>query len=89
MTARRFPRPVPRPTVADLASYASDEPLRPQQIARALNVSDSTVYLELRSGRLVSYRVGSGVGTYRVQRSDFRNYLHSRGIPAGLAALAH
>jgi len=81
MTATRFPRPVPRPTLADLTSYASDEPLRVPHIARALNVSESTVYLELRSGRLPSYRVGSGKGTYRVQRSDFRNYLHNRAIP--------
>ena len=87
MTARRFPRPAPRPTLAELTSYASDEPLRVQHIARALNVSDSTVYIELRSGRLTAYRVGSGRGTYRVQRSDFRNYLHSRAIP--IERLAH
>lgn len=59
-----------------------DEPLRVKTIATALRVDPSTVYSEIRSGRLKSYRVGTGRGTHRVPRAAFRAYLAERGIPA-------
>ncbi|MDX3229384.1 helix-turn-helix domain-containing protein [Streptomyces sp. ME19-01-6] len=58
------------------------EPLRVKDIAAALRVDTSTVYAEVRSGRLPSYRVGTGRGTIRVSRDAFTTYLVERGIPA-------
>ncbi|MGX4738150.1 helix-turn-helix domain-containing protein [Kitasatospora griseola] len=77
----------PARSLADLAGFASDEPLRVKEIARALGVSSDTVEREVRAGRLPSYRVGSGRGTIRVTRQAFRAYLKERGVPIGLAVL--
>ncbi|WP_278194137.1 helix-turn-helix domain-containing protein [Streptomyces sp. AN091965] len=63
-------------------------PLRPKTIAAALRVSDHTVYAEIKSGRLASYRVGQGRGTIRVSRAAFERYLADRGIPAADLAVA-
>ncbi|MGW3273957.1 helix-turn-helix domain-containing protein [Streptomyces kronopolitis] len=57
------------------------EPLRVKDIATALRVTDATVYAEIKSGRLPSYRVGQGRGTIRVSRTVFAQYLAERGIP--------
>ncbi|WP_438479046.1 helix-turn-helix domain-containing protein [Streptomyces asiaticus] len=57
-------------------------PLRVKDIATALRVDPSTVYAEIKSGRLASYRVGTGRGTIRVSRETFKNYLTEQGIPA-------
>ncbi|MER6363918.1 helix-turn-helix domain-containing protein [Kitasatospora sp. NPDC001527] len=73
--------------LAELAGYGSDEPLRLAQVARALGVSDETARREVHSGRLPSYRVGTGRGTIRIEREAFRAYLRARGIPHGRAAL--
>ncbi|MET9614989.1 helix-turn-helix domain-containing protein [Kitasatospora indigofera] len=67
--------------LADLAGYGSDEPLRVKHLAVALGISPETAYREVQSGRLPSYRVGTGRGTIRIQRSDFRAYLKAQGIP--------
>ncbi|WP_405018141.1 helix-turn-helix domain-containing protein [Kitasatospora sp. NBC_00070] len=77
----------PAALLAELTGYQSDEPLRVKQIAPALGVSAETAYREVQSGRLPSYRVGTGRGTIRIQRADFRAYLKARGIPIGRAAL--
>ncbi|PBC79041.1 excisionase family DNA binding protein [Streptomyces sp. TLI_235] len=74
--------------LAELAGYGSDEPLRVVQVARALGVSDETAYREVRSGRLPSYRVGTGRGTIRIQREAFRAYLKARSIPVGMLGVA-
>lgn len=63
-------------------------PLRVRDIAAALRVDTSTVYAEIRSGRLESYRVGTGRGTIRVTRTAFTTYLSERGIPAAVLAVA-
>ncbi|WP_411143451.1 helix-turn-helix domain-containing protein [Streptomyces sp. x-80] len=62
--------------------------LRVKNIAAALGVSDETVYREVASGRLPSYRVGTGRGTIRVTRRAFREYLVAQGIPAGELGVA-
>jgi excisionase family DNA binding protein len=59
----------------------SKEPLRVKDIAAALRVDSSTVYAEIKSGRLASYRVGTGRGTIRIARTAFAGYLAERGIP--------
>ncbi|MCI3930204.1 helix-turn-helix domain-containing protein [Streptomyces sp. AN091965] len=51
-------------------------------------MSDHTVYAEIKSGRLASYRVGQGRGTIRVSRAAFERYLADRGIPAADLAVA-
>ena len=66
--------------LAELAGYGSDEPLRVTQVARALGISNETAYREVRSGRLPSYRVGTGRGTIRIPRADFRAYLDARKL---------
>jgi excisionase family DNA binding protein len=63
------------------------EPLRVKTIAEALRVTDATVYAEIKSGRLPSYRIGQGRGTIRVPRAAFTQYLAERGIPAAELAV--
>lgn len=63
-------------------------PLRVKDIAAALRVNSATVYAEIKSGRLPSYRVGQGRGTIRVSRAAFAQYLTDRGIPAAELAVA-
>jgi excisionase family DNA binding protein len=62
-------------------------PLKVKDIAAALRVDKSTVYVEIKAGRLASYRVGSGRGTIRVSRTAFSQYLEARGIPASELAV--
>jgi excisionase family DNA binding protein len=64
------------------------EPLRVKDIAAALRVEPGTVYAEIKSGRLPSYRVGQGRGTIRISRAAFAQYLNDRGIPAAELAVA-
>lgn len=64
------------------------EPLRVKDIAAALRVAPPTVYAEIRSGRLPSYRVGTGRGTIRISRDAFKNYLEAQGIPTSDLAVA-
>ncbi|WP_406507615.1 helix-turn-helix domain-containing protein [Streptomyces sp. NBC_00212] len=64
------------------------EPLRVKDIAAALRLTRATAYAEIRSGRLPSYRVGTGRGTIRVSRAAFAQYLAERGIPASELAVA-
>lgn len=66
----------------------ASEPLRVKDIATALRVDVSTVYTEIKSGSLPSYRVGSGRGTIRVSRTAFTQYLADRGIPTSELAVA-
>ncbi|GAA2838473.1 hypothetical protein GCM10010441_73540 [Kitasatospora paracochleata] len=77
----------PAQLLSKLAGYGSDEPLRVKDVAKALGVSNETAYREVASGRLPSYRVGTGRGTIRIPRDGFRAYLKAQGIPVALAAL--
>jgi excisionase family DNA binding protein len=72
----------PAPTQAP-----AGEPLRVKDIATALRVNNATVYAEIKSGRLASYRIGQGRGTIRVSRAAFTQYLADRGIPASELAV--
>lgn len=71
-----------QPTLHAPKQGQQTEPLRVKNIAAALRLPASTVYAEVRSGRLPSYRVGTGRGTIRVSRTAFQTYLDERGIPA-------
>ncbi|WP_438494123.1 helix-turn-helix domain-containing protein [Streptomyces asiaticus] len=75
-----------RPALEQAAEAAP--PLRVKDIAAALRVDPSTVYAEIKSGRLPSYRVGTGRGTIRISRVAFRTYLAERGIPASELGVA-
>lgn len=66
----------------------NSQPLRVKDIASALLVDKATVYREIQSGRLPSYRVGTGRGTIRISRAAFEQYLADRGIPASELAVA-
>jgi excisionase family DNA binding protein len=57
------------------------EPFRVKDIAAALRVDPSTVYAEIKAGRLDAYRVGQGRGTIRIPRAALRKYVDERGIP--------
>ncbi|MEU6768546.1 hypothetical protein ABZ916_39310 [Streptomyces sp. NPDC046853] len=72
---------------AQVQAPARKEPLRVKDIVRATGWSKATVYAEIRSGRLASYRVGTGRGTIRVSRTVFVQYLDNRGIPASELAV--
>ena len=74
-------QPSPVTVPADPVGFQTDEPLRVRQVATALRVSERTAYYLVASGRLPSYRTGTGRGSIRIQRSDFRAYLKSEGIP--------
>lgn len=63
------------------------EPLKVKAVAAALRVDPSTIYAEIKSGRLASYRVGTGRGTIRISRSAFTAYLAERGIPTSELAV--
>lgn len=69
-------------TAPALEQAPENEPLRVKAIAGALRVDTATIYREIKSGRLPSYRVGTGRGTIRVSRTAFTNYLTEQGIPA-------
>lgn len=69
------------------AQAPAGEPLRVKTIAEALRVTDATVYAEIKSGRLPSYRIGQGRGTIRVSRAAFTAYLADRGIPTSELAV--
>ncbi|MEU6567321.1 helix-turn-helix domain-containing protein [Streptomyces parvulus] len=66
---------------------STGEPLRVKDVAAALRINSATVYAEIKSGRLPSYRVGQGRGTIRVSRAAFAQYLTDRGIPAAELAV--
>lgn len=74
-------------TVSPVQGPEPVEPLRIKDIARALRVTDVTMYREIKSGRLVHYRVGTGRGSIRVPRAAFTQYLAERGIPAAELAV--
>ncbi|MFI6767280.1 helix-turn-helix domain-containing protein [Streptomyces sp. NPDC050355] len=57
-------------------------PLKVKDVAAALGVDVSTVYVAVRTGLLGSYRVGAGRGTIRIPRSALKAYAAERGIPA-------
>ncbi|MFI5985083.1 helix-turn-helix domain-containing protein [Streptomyces sp. NPDC051555] len=75
-------------TVSAPQQASDGGPLVVRSIATALRVEPTTIYREIRSGRLPSYRVGSGRGTIRVSRVAFMQYLDDRGIPASELAVA-
>ncbi|MFF6939957.1 helix-turn-helix domain-containing protein [Streptomyces lavendulae] len=56
--------------------------LKVKDVAAALRVDTSTVYVAVRTGLIGSYRVGAGRGTIRIPRSALKAYADERGIPA-------
>ncbi|MFF4735108.1 helix-turn-helix domain-containing protein [Streptomyces sp. NPDC002536] len=56
-----------------------DQPLRVGDVARLLGVHPSTVYREVGSGRLRSFRVGTGRGTIRISRAALREFARLLG----------
>lgn len=63
--------------------------LTARQVARALDVSDDTVYRMAQSGELPNYRVGNGRGRLRFPLNEFRDYLRANNLPAALAGLVN
>ena len=51
--------------------------LKPRQLAERLNVSLSTVYGLIESGKIACHRIGRGRGAVRVSEADFDAYLTS------------
>jgi excisionase family DNA binding protein len=66
----------------------SERPLKVKDVAVALGVDTSTVYVAVRTGLLGSYRVGAGRGTIRIPRSALKAYADERGIPADALGVA-
>ncbi|MCX5584255.1 helix-turn-helix domain-containing protein [Streptomyces erythrochromogenes] len=69
-------------------AVANVAPLKAREVAAALRVDVSTVYLAIRQGDLTAYRVGAGRGTIRISRAAFDEYVAERGIPASELAVA-
>ncbi|MFC7973917.1 helix-turn-helix domain-containing protein [Streptomyces cinereoruber] len=57
-------------------------PLKPKDVAVALDLNVQTVYALVQQGTLGSFRVGAGRGTIRIPRSALKTYADERGIPA-------
>lgn len=56
--------------------------LKPRQLAERLNVSLSTVYGLIESGKIACHRIGLGRGAVRISEEDFAAYLSaSRSLP--------
>jgi excisionase family DNA binding protein len=51
--------------------------LKPHDVAERLNVSLSTVYGLIESGKLACHRIGRGRGAVRVSEEDLGAYLES------------
>lgn len=51
--------------------------LKPRELADRLNVSLSTVYGLIESGKLACHRIGCGRGAVRVSEDDLTEYLES------------
>lgn len=66
----------------------SAPPLKVKDVADALRVDTSTVYVAVRTGLIGSYRVGAGRGTIRIPRSALKAYADERGIPAAELGVA-
>ncbi|GHG15219.1 helix-turn-helix domain-containing protein [Streptomyces filamentosus] len=75
-------------TVEAVVTAPGIAPLRAKEVAAALRVDVSTVYLAIRQGDLPAYRVGAGRGTIRISRTAFDQYVADRGIPASDLAVA-
>lgn len=75
-------------TPETVKSVPNIAPLKVKQVAAALRVDVSTIYLAIRQGDLPAYRVGAGRGTIRISRTAFDQYLADRGIPANDLAVA-
>ncbi|MFH9225932.1 helix-turn-helix domain-containing protein [Streptomyces lydicus] len=67
---------------------APAKPLKVKEVAAALGVDASTVYVAIRTGQLGAYRVGAGRGTIRIPRSALKTYADERGIPAAELGVA-
>ncbi len=51
--------------------------LKPRQLAERLNVSLSTVYGLIETGKIACHRIGVGRGAVRVSESQLAEYLES------------
>ncbi|MCY2967400.1 MAG: helix-turn-helix domain-containing protein [Planctomycetota bacterium] len=51
--------------------------LKPRQLAERLNVSLSTVYGLIETGKIACHRIGRGRGAVRVSEEDLADYLAS------------
>jgi excisionase family DNA binding protein len=75
-------------TLGTVEALPNVAPLRVKEVAAALRVDVSTIYLAIRQGDLPAYRMGAGRGTIRVSRAAFEQYLADRGIPVADLAVA-
>ena len=51
--------------------------LKPRQLAERLNVSVSTIYCLVETGRIACHRIGVGRGAVRVSEEQLAEYLES------------
>lgn len=60
----------------DLSPFT--DPLTPADLREILRVSENTVYAELASGRIPSFRVGK---QYRTTKRALLGYIEAQGFP--------
>lgn len=63
------------------------KPYRVAEVAALLDVDETTVYREIKAGRLGAYRIGTGRGTLRIPVSAFADY-QSLSAAAALVGVA-
>jgi len=49
-----------------------------RELSERLRISRKTAGLMLKAGKIASFRVGDGRGTWRIKRSDLENFLSGR-----------
>jgi excisionase family DNA binding protein len=61
----------------DASSGAAEQgkPYKVALVAELLDIDESTVYREIKAGRLRALRIGAGRGTYRIPRDAFDAYV--------------
>jgi excisionase family DNA binding protein len=73
--------------VSSKATQATlNRPLSVAEIATELGVHKTTVYREIKAGRLAAYRIGTGRGAVRVPAAAFAEYRQTITAAASVVA---
>lgn len=76
------PESGPGPALMLPVSREAGGRLTPRQIAEAYGVSWSTVYREIRRGRLAARRIGVGRGVLRIEPAEALRYWNDAAVAA-------
>ena len=57
-----------------MADRSVERPFRVAQVAEMFDVDPTTIYRDIKAGRLVAYRIGKGRGTVRIPAAALAAY---------------